>query len=67
MCKQFAAFLIAALACGILNAPELSPTLGRLARSAEAAGITRLTVMDHLWQIGGIGPPASVSHGRRLG
>ena len=39
------------------GAPEISPTLGRLARSAEAAGITRLTVMDHLWQIGGIGPP----------
>ena len=37
--------------------PEISPTLGRLARGAEAAGITRLTVMDHLWQIGGIGPP----------
>jgi len=37
--------------------PDISPTLGRLARSAEAAGITRLTVMDHLWQIGGIGPP----------
>ena len=26
MCKQFATFLIAALACGILNAQELSPT-----------------------------------------
>ena len=37
--------------------PELGPTLGRVARNAEAAGIARLTVMDHLWQIGGIGPP----------
>ena len=39
------------------GAPELGPTLGRVARNAEAAGIARLTVMDHLWQIGGIGPP----------
>jgi F420-dependent oxidoreductase-like protein len=37
--------------------PELGPTLARLARAAESAGITRLTVMDHVWQIGGIGPP----------
>lgn len=36
---------------------ELGPTLGRLARSAEDAGVARLTVMDHVWQIGGIGPP----------
>ena len=39
------------------GAPELSPTLGRLARSAEAAGITRLTVMDHLWQTPHVGDP----------
>jgi F420-dependent oxidoreductase-like protein len=39
------------------GAPELGPTLERLARSAEQAGIARLTVMDHLWQIQGIGPP----------
>src|SRR4051812_2599716 len=37
--------------------PELGPTLGRLARSAEDAGVARLTVMDHVWQIEGIGPP----------
>ena len=36
---------------------ELAPTLGRLARSAEDAGVARLTVMDHVWQIEGIGPP----------
>lgn len=36
---------------------DLAPTLGRLARSAEEAGVARLTVMDHVWQIGGIGPP----------
>jgi F420-dependent oxidoreductase-like protein len=39
------------------GAQEISPTLGRVAREAEAAGIARLTVMDHVWQIGGIGPP----------
>ena len=39
------------------GAVELAPTLGILARSAEDAGIARLTVMDHLWQISSIGPP----------
>jgi alkanesulfonate monooxygenase SsuD/methylene tetrahydromethanopterin reductase-like flavin-dependent oxidoreductase (luciferase family) len=34
---------------------ELAPTLGRLAREAEAGGIARLTVMDHYWQIGPVG------------
>jgi len=29
----------------------------RLARTAESAGFARITVMDHLWQIGVIGPP----------
>ena len=36
---------------------ELGPQLARVARTAEAAGITRLTVMDHVWQIGPLGPP----------
>jgi alkanesulfonate monooxygenase len=36
---------------------QLAPTLGRVARSAEDAGIARLTVMDHLWQISSLGPP----------
>ena len=36
---------------------ELGPDLGRLARSAEHAGVARLTVMDHMWQIGSLGPP----------
>ena len=36
---------------------QLGPTLTRVARTAEQAGFTRLTVMDHLWQIGGLGPP----------
>ncbi|MET0296154.1 MAG: LLM class flavin-dependent oxidoreductase, partial [Microbacterium sp.] len=35
-------------------------TLGRdlaaHARNAEAAGIARITVMDHFWQIRGVGP-----------
>ena len=39
------------------GAAELGPRLADLARSAEDAGITRLTVMDHFWQIGPIGPP----------
>ncbi len=36
---------------------EIGPTLGRLARAAEDAGVARLTVMDHVWQIGGLGLP----------
>jgi F420-dependent oxidoreductase-like protein len=36
---------------------QIGPTLSRIARTAEDAGITRLTVMDHVWQIGVIGPP----------
>jgi F420-dependent oxidoreductase-like protein len=32
-------------------------TLGRVAREAEGAGVARLSVMDHVWQIGPIGPP----------
>jgi alkanesulfonate monooxygenase SsuD/methylene tetrahydromethanopterin reductase-like flavin-dependent oxidoreductase (luciferase family) len=39
------------------GAPDLAPTLRGLAGAAEEAGIARLTVMDHVWQIGGIGPP----------
>jgi F420-dependent oxidoreductase-like protein len=36
--------------------PALGPTLARHARNAEAAGIARITVMDHFWQIRGVGP-----------
>jgi F420-dependent oxidoreductase-like protein len=36
---------------------EIAPTLARLARTAESAGISRITVMDHVWQIRGVGPP----------
>ena len=35
----------------------IADTLARVAREAEAAGVARLTVMDHVWQIGPIGPP----------
>ena len=35
---------------------QLGPDLARIAREAEASGVARLTVMDHLWQIGGVGP-----------
>lgn len=37
--------------------PTLGTDLADHARSAEEAGATRITVMDHFWQIGGIGPP----------
>jgi alkanesulfonate monooxygenase SsuD/methylene tetrahydromethanopterin reductase-like flavin-dependent oxidoreductase (luciferase family) len=33
------------------------PTFGRIARSAEDAGLSSLWVMDHFFQIGTIGPP----------
>jgi F420-dependent oxidoreductase-like protein len=36
--------------------PTLANDIAGLARSAEQAGFTRLTVMDHLWQIRGVGP-----------
>lgn len=36
---------------------QLAPTLARTVRDAEAAGIARITVMDHFWQLGGdLGP-----------
>src|SRR5690349_2665101 len=39
------------------GAGELRADLIRIAQSAEAAGFDRLSVMDHVWQIGVIGPP----------
>jgi F420-dependent oxidoreductase-like protein len=39
------------------GAPTLAPTLARVARDAEDAGFTRLSVMDHFWQIAHLGPP----------
>jgi len=35
---------------------QLGPALAAHARSAEDAGLTRITVMDHVWQIPGVGP-----------
>ncbi|GAB2511781.1 LLM class F420-dependent oxidoreductase [Nocardiopsis aegyptia] len=33
--------------------PELAPALVRAVRGAEDAGLARVTVMDHFWQLGG--------------
>lgn len=38
------------------GAATLGPDLATLSRHAEAAGVKRITVMDHLWQIEGVGP-----------
>lgn len=38
------------------GAAELGPRLAQHAKNAEDAGITRITVMDHFWQIGPVGP-----------
>jgi F420-dependent oxidoreductase-like protein len=35
----------------------LGARLGEVARLAEQAGVDRISVMDHVWQIGHIGPP----------
>jgi F420-dependent oxidoreductase-like protein len=37
--------------------PVLGPRLGEIARRAEDAGVDRISVMDHVWQIGHLGPP----------
>lgn len=37
--------------------PELGRDLARIAVAAEDAGFARVSVMDHLWQIGFLGPP----------
>jgi F420-dependent oxidoreductase-like protein len=37
--------------------PGLADRLGEVARRAEAAGVDRISVMDHVWQIGHLGPP----------
>src|ERR1700756_1832934 len=39
------------------GAPELRSRLGEIVQRAEAAGVDRISVMDHVWQIGHIGPP----------
>ena len=37
--------------------PALGSRLGEVARQADAAGVDRISVMDHVWQIGHLGPP----------
>jgi F420-dependent oxidoreductase-like protein len=37
--------------------PQLASNLGRIATTAEDAGFARISVMDHVWQIGVYGPP----------
>jgi alkanesulfonate monooxygenase SsuD/methylene tetrahydromethanopterin reductase-like flavin-dependent oxidoreductase (luciferase family) len=39
------------------GAPGLRLKLGEIAQRAEQGGVDRISVMDHLWQIGHIGPP----------
>jgi F420-dependent oxidoreductase-like protein len=39
------------------GAPELRFKLGEIAQRAEEAGVDRISVMDHVWQIGPLGPP----------
>jgi alkanesulfonate monooxygenase len=38
------------------GAAQLGPALAAHVRHAEAAGIQRITVMDHFWQLPGLGP-----------
>ncbi len=39
------------------GAAELRFRLGEIVQRAEQAGVDRISVMDHVWQIGHIGPP----------
>jgi F420-dependent oxidoreductase-like protein len=40
------------------NGPDsLAKDLTRVATTAEDVGFARISVMDHVWQIGGLGPP----------
>jgi F420-dependent oxidoreductase-like protein len=39
------------------GAPELRAKFGQIAERAEEAGVDRISVMDHLWQIRALGPP----------
>jgi alkanesulfonate monooxygenase len=36
---------------------SLGPDLARVAAAAEDGGFAKLSVMDHVWQIGNVGPP----------
>jgi F420-dependent oxidoreductase-like protein len=37
--------------------PALAGRLGQIARRADQGGVDRISVMDHVWQIGHLGPP----------
>src|ERR1700722_9151922 len=39
------------------GAPAMRERMTEIARLAEQAGVDRISVMDHVWQIGHIGPP----------
>ena len=39
------------------GAPRIGPVLADIASSADEAGFERISVMDHVWQIGVNGPP----------
>jgi len=39
------------------GAPAIGRDLARVAAAAEAQGFSKLSVMDHVWQIANIGPP----------
>ena len=39
------------------GAAEIGPTLGEIARTADGAGYDSIWVMDHFFQIRGVGPP----------
>src|SRR6266480_308795 len=41
----------------VCSSDLLGPRLGEVARHAEDAGVDRISVMDHVWQIGPLGPP----------
>ena len=36
--------------------PQLGSVLAEVASAADEAGFDRISVMDHFWQIGGVGP-----------
>ena len=39
------------------GAAQLAPRLAEIAKRADEAGVDRISVMDHVWQIGHNGPP----------
>ena len=48
------------------GAEAIGPTLARVARTADDAGFDSIWVMDHFFQIRGLGPPeAPMLEGRR--